>query len=107
MYRSSTSDQIVHLFLTPHLHPPTFDLYLLEDMPLPANFNKTNLLDYQHLPEGKSVYKNSGNKIPTILNQEHCICDHAKTQHVLDSRQYDSLMSTHAQTSLLVKNLKA
>jgi hypothetical protein len=107
MYRSSTSDQIVHLFLAPHLHSSTFDLFLLEDLPHLSNFHKTNLLDYQHLPEGKSVYKNAGNIIPTILNQEHCICDQAETQHVLDSHRYDSLMSTHAQTCLLAENLKA
>jgi hypothetical protein len=72
MYCSSTSDQVVHLFLVPKLHSPTFDLFLLEDLSLPPCFHKTSLLDYQHLTEGKPVFKGAGNKVPTVLNQEHC-----------------------------------
>jgi len=108
MYCSSTSDQIVHLFLVPKLHSTAFDLFLLEgDLPLPPSFHKTSLLDYQHLTEGKPIFKGTGNKVPTVLNQEQCLCDHDETQYVLDSHRYDTLMSTHAQTRLLTENLKA
>jgi hypothetical protein len=107
MYRSSTSDQILHLFLAPHLDTSTFDLFTLDAMPYPVNFHKNDILHNQHLTEGKSIFKNSGDKIPTVLNQEHCICDHPETQIVLDSHRYESLISTHAQTRLLSENLKA
>ena len=74
------SNEILHLFLTPHLHGPTYDIHVLD---LPTNnikFNRKNVFSNTHLTEGKYEFKNHTRPNKEMLNQNHCICEHPDTE---------------------------
>ncbi len=81
-YLQNNSEDILHLFLTPHLHGPAFDVHALNGFPSMKNitFNPKNLLCNTHITEGKydSITNSHPNK--ELLNQEHCICEHPDTE---------------------------
>ena len=79
-YNNSASKNILHLFLIPHLHGSTYDIYVLE---LPANnimFNRKNVFSNTHLTEGKYEFKSNSRPNKDMLNQSYCICEHPDTE---------------------------
>jgi hypothetical protein len=71
----------LHLFLTPHLHDSTFDVQLLDLTSKNIEFNPKNVYCNTHITEGKYDLKNTqSGPNKTMLNQEHCICEHPDTK---------------------------
>jgi hypothetical protein len=78
-FLESESSDMLHLFLTPHIDQPTFDIYKLEPFPSNINFNLKNILSNTHLTEGEYIQKSSSRPNKTLLNQDYCICEHPDT----------------------------
>lgn len=80
-YNNNNSESILHLFLIPHLHGSTYDIYVLE---LPTNnniiFNRKNVFSNTHLTEGKYEFKSNSRPNKDMLNQSYCICEHPDTE---------------------------
>jgi hypothetical protein len=79
-YLQNESQDILHLFLTPHLHDPGFDVFVLD---LPSNnftFNQKNVYCSPHKTEGKYHFKKHSQPNKEIFNQEYCICEHPDTE---------------------------
>jgi len=81
-YLENESDDILHLFLTPHLHGPTFDVHILDNFPSTNRivFNQKNNLSNTHITEGKYIFKTNSNPNKELLNQNFCICEHPDTE---------------------------
>ena len=70
----------LHLFLTPHLHDSTFDVHQLALTSKNIEFNPKNVYSNTHITEGKYNFKKTpSDSNKTMLNQDHCICEHPDT----------------------------
>lgn len=78
-FLDNESSDVLHLFLSPHIDQSTFDVYKLDPFPSNINFNPKNVLSNTHLTEGEYIRKSSSRPNKTILNQDHCICEHPDT----------------------------
>jgi hypothetical protein len=76
----NNSEHILHLFLIPHLHGPTYDIYVLELSTNNILFNRKNVFSNTHLTEGKYEFKSHSRPNKDMLNQNHCICEHPDTE---------------------------
>jgi len=87
------SATILHLFLTPHLHDPSFDVYVLDFSTNNITFNQKNVYCNTHITEGKYLFNNRFQPNKEILNQEHCICEHPDTEryHAPNNKSFKPL----------------
>ena len=77
----NNSEDILHLFLTPHLHQPSFDVYVLDSFSSNnSTFNQKNVYYNTHITEGKYAFNTQYQVNKELLNQEHCICEHPDTE---------------------------
>lgn len=76
----NSSENMVHLFLTPHLHAPTFDVYILDFSANNITFNQKNVYCNTHITEGKFDFNNPSPPNKGLLNQDYCICEHPDTE---------------------------
>lgn len=76
----NNSKEILHLFLTPHLHGQSFDVYILDLSTNNIQFNSKNIYSNTHITEGKSNFKFHSRNNKELLNQNHCICEHPDTE---------------------------
>jgi len=75
------SEDILHLFLMPHLHGPTFDVYVLDSFSSNnITFNQKNVYCNTHITEGKYLFNKHSHSNKDMLDQEHCICEHPDTE---------------------------
>ena len=77
----NNSENILHLFLTPHLNGQTFDVCVL--LNLSNNnivFNQKSAYSNTHMTEGKYNFKYHSRPNKELLNQNHCICQHPDTE---------------------------
>jgi hypothetical protein len=90
----NNSDDTLHLFLTPHLHSSTFDIYKL-DLSTTNNiaFNIKNIYSNTHKTEGKFSHKSNSRPNKDLLNQEHCVCEHQDTKrfHAPNNKSFKPL----------------
>jgi len=76
----NNSDYILHLFLTPHLHGPSFDVHVLDFSSDNILFNQKNVYSNTHMTEGKYDFKGNSRPNKELLNQEFCVCEHPDTE---------------------------
>jgi len=74
------SQDMLHLFLTPHLDDPGFDVFVLDFQSNNFTFNQKNVYCITHKTEGKYHFKNPSGPNKEIFNQEYCICEHPDTE---------------------------
>lgn len=93
----NNSENILHLFLTPHLHGPTFDVYVLELSTNNIAFNHKNIFSNTHITEGKYNFKLHSHPNKEILNQNYCICEHPDTEryHAPSNNSFKPLGKTY------------
>ena len=73
----SESEDTLHLFLMPHLHGYTFDVYVLEELTSKnIGFNQKNVYCNTHITEGKYEFKNPSQTNKEILNHFYYITIH-------------------------------
>lgn len=79
-YLKNESNDILHLFLIPHLYQPTFDVYTLDSFASNVNFNPKNIFSNTHITESEYLFKTSSGPNKKLLNQDHCVCEHPDTE---------------------------
>jgi len=92
-YLKNESENILHLFLTPHLHAPTFDVFVLEFSSNNIIFNQKNVFYNRHITEGQYNYKNNSGPNKELLPQDYCICEHPDTEryHAPNTQSFSPL----------------
>ena len=90
----NNSEDILHLFLSPHLHGSTFDVYKLDfSSNNNITLNNKNLYHNTHITEGIYDFKTNLRANKEMLNQEHCICEHPDTErfHAPNNKSFRAL----------------
>jgi len=89
----NSSEDILHLFLTPHLHGPTFDVFVLDFSSNNITFNQKNVYCNTHITEGQYNFKSQTGPNKEIFNQEYCICEHPDTEryHAPNNKSFRNL----------------
>jgi hypothetical protein len=93
--QNNSSKHTLHLFLTPHLQGPDYDIYVLNVTSTKNSvvFNRKNVFSNTHLTEGKYDFKSRSRPNKDMLNQDHCICEHPDTEryHTPNSKTFKPL----------------
>jgi hypothetical protein len=90
----NNSKHSLHLFLTPHLQGPDYDICVLSVTSTNRMvFNRKNVFSNTHLTEGKYEFKSHSRPNKDMLNQDHCICEHPDTEryHTPNSKTFKPL----------------
>ena len=76
--KNAVSEDILHIFITPHLFKPTYQICQIFQNSKP-NFNWKNIYSTTHLTEGENKSRTESHVNKDLLNQDFCICDHPDT----------------------------
>jgi len=91
-YLNNDSSDHLHLFITPHLSNLNLYVNVLMNIKNPLIYDKKTLIGSSifHFTEMNKIYtrkkKQEEHQNKTVLNQEHCICDHSSTTAVFLSK---------------------
>jgi hypothetical protein len=109
LFNNNESNDIIHLFLTPHLWDRTFSIHcIFKDHPFKTEeFNKKNIFSNNHIIEGGKVVQNKAEVNKDLLNQDFCICEHPDTERYFSSNKttFKNLATSSNQKNFLVENL--
>lgn len=109
LFNNDQSNDIIHLFLTPHLCDTSFNIHRIftDQQVKTEEFNKKNIYSNNHIIEGGKIVQNKTEVNNNSLNQDFCICEHPDTERYFspNKKTFKNLASSANQKNFLIENL--